>query len=135
MMNSQSGMVLSDTRDIGDAGRTPSTRSLYHESDLLVWEAYTEKKRIPGHATLSQVLSIARTANVRKLSAARMRRDFDAAGASIVPQPSAVDMQLRSPRKGFSFARMMCARFPTSMLPISSIARCLLRSLSWIASY
>lgn len=88
---------MSNTLKIGDAGRRPSTRRLYHESDLLVWEAYAEKKRIAGQVTLSE--DVAGTANVRELSPAYMRRDFDGVGVSIVPQPGAVDMQLQFVRR------------------------------------
>jgi len=77
-----------------DGRPTPSTRRLYHKSGLLVQEAYTEKNRIPGHANLSEVLSVARTANVSKLSPAHMRRDFEGVMASIVPELGAVDFQL-----------------------------------------
>jgi len=77
----------------GDGEPTPSTVTLYHESDLLIHEAYSEEERVPGHATVAQVFAAAKSARVRKLGLVHMRRAFRMARA----KPNAKGFELVIP--------------------------------------
>jgi ribonuclease Z len=82
----------------GDGHPTPSAQKLYYESDLLVHEAYTEKERIDEHATMAEVLTIARTARVGKIALVHRRRSFRKGRASLVADLGPSHLQILTPK-------------------------------------